>query len=54
MNNNRGGSVWLNKVKSRPVKCDKCARLKQYNELKNVGNRHDPYLICRKCEFNIQ
>lgn len=45
--------VNLLNAKSKKVNCDKCKKRLAFSELKKAGSRFQPYLVCKKCYYDL-
>lgn len=41
------------KKKQKKVNCDNCNKMVFFSDLKNVGDRYKPLLVCRECYYKL-
>lgn len=46
-------AVSKHRFNTKKVNCERCNKKVYFSELKNVGGKFSPYLVCRGCQFAL-
>lgn len=57
IDNNRRMSVpvatWWKRTNTKKVNCDNCGKMVYFADLKNIGDRYRPLLVCKTCYYKL-